>query len=71
MKKTVIYRYLGTNGIIESPIHLEDTYYVRLLRLQADEQKVLTKDGETFVRAALVPEEELDLWYEVDLLGQD
>lgn len=71
MKQTVIYRYLGTNGIIESPIHLEDTYYVRLLRLQADEHKALTKDGETLVRAALVPEEELDLWYEVDLLGQD
>ena len=71
MKQTVIYRYLGTNGIIESPIHLEDTYYVRLLRLQADEHMALTKDGETLVRAALVPEEELDLWYEVDLLGQD
>ena len=65
MKKTVMYRYLGTNGIIESPIHLEDTYYVRLLRIEAGEGKSLTKDGETFVRMALIPEEELELWKEV------
>ena len=29
MTKQVLYRYLGTNGVIESPIHLEDIYYVR------------------------------------------
>ena len=33
MLKQVIYRYLGTNGIIESPVHLEDTYYIRLIQL--------------------------------------
>ena len=37
MKKQVIYKYLGTNGIIESPVHLEDTYYVRLINITADE----------------------------------
>lgn len=65
MKKTVIYRYLGTNGIIESPVHLEDTYYVRLCRLTADDNKKLT-NGEEEWRSVLVPEDEIDLWYEID-----
>lgn len=70
MKKTVIYRYLGTNGIIESPVHLEDIYYVRLLRLEADEHKALTNDGKTYVRSTLIPEADLSLWHEVSITGQ-
>lgn len=44
MTRTIIYRYMGTNGIIESPVHLEDIYYTRFVRLVADDKKVLT-DG--------------------------
>ena len=29
MKKTPLYTYLGTNGTITSPIHLEDIYYIK------------------------------------------
>lgn len=65
MTKTVIYRYLGTNGIIESPVHLEDTYYVRLYRLIAEEGKVIT-NGDKILRSVLIPEEELDQWYEIE-----
>lgn len=65
MKKAVIYRYLGTNGIIESPVHLEDTYYVRLYRLIAEEGKVIT-NGDKVLRSVLIPEEELDQWYEIE-----
>jgi hypothetical protein len=36
MTKTVMYEYLGTNGTICSPVHLEDIYYVRKLKLVAD-----------------------------------
>lgn len=64
MKKRVIYRYLGTNGVIESPIHLEDIYYIRLLRLSADQGKMLT-DGERTVFEVLIPEEELSQWKEI------
>ena len=39
MTKTVLYRYLGTNGVIESPIHLEDIYSTRINILTADEGK--------------------------------
>lgn len=64
MKKVLIYKYLGTNGVIESPVHLEDIYYVRMYRLTADDDKNLT-NGEVQYRQVLVPEEELEQWYEI------
>ena len=65
MIKSVLYEYLGTNGTILSPIHLEDIYYVRKLKLQAENGMRLTKDGKTFVKTVVIPEEELDEWQEV------
>ena len=64
MKTEVMYRYLGTNGIIDSPGHLEDIYYTRRLHLIADEGKKLTRDGTTLVSSAFIAEEELLLWRE-------
>ena len=60
MTKTVLYTYLGTNGTILSPIHLEDIYYVRKLQLLADNNKRLTKNGKDFVQSVVIPEDELD-----------
>ena len=51
MTKTVYYTYLGTNGVIESPVHLEDIFYIRKLNLIADAGKRLTKDGKNFYTA--------------------
>ncbi len=65
MTSQIIYRYLGTNGIIESPVHLEDTYYIRLVGLAADEGKILT-NGKIRKPYVLVPEEEASLWKEID-----
>lgn len=65
MTKEVLYEYLGTNGTILSPIHLEDIYYVRKLRLTADKGKVLTKDKKTFLGVVIIPEDELKDWFEV------
>ena len=65
MIKNVLYEYLCTNGTILSPIHLEDIYYIRKLNLQADNGKKLTKDGKSFVKNVIIPEEELDEWKEV------
>lgn len=67
MKKVVYYKYVGTNGTITSPVHLEDIYYIRLLRLIADEGKKLTRDGKFFHSAITIPEEELEEWSEVDV----
>lgn len=65
MTKEVLYEYLGTNGTILSPIHLEDIYYVRKLRLTADKGKALTKDKKTFLGVVIIPEDELKDWFEV------
>lgn len=65
MKKEVLYTYLGTNGIICSPVHLEDAYYTRKIRLYAAAGKKLTKDGKTFHKTVTVSEEEVADWYEV------
>jgi hypothetical protein len=66
MKKIVNYVYLGTNGTIMSPVHLEGIYYIRKYRLQADEGKKLTSDGKNFFYETYVNEEDLDQWTEVD-----
>lgn len=65
MTKEVLYLYLGTNGSILSPVHLEDIYYTRRLRLTADNKKVLTKDGVNFCRSVVIAEDDLDLWREI------
>lgn len=65
MTKQVLYKYLGTNGVIISPIHLEDIYYVRYVRLTADAGKLLTKDNQSFISQITVPEEEVNDWVEV------
>lgn len=65
MIKTPIYTYLGTNGTITSPIHLEDIYYVLKYRLEAEPNKFLTKDNINFVKRVLVQPEEVEDWKEV------
>ena len=65
MKQTVMYRYLGVNGVIDSPVLLEGIYSVKSVSLVADEGMVLTKDGKTFVKSVRVPESEVALWREV------
>lgn len=66
MKKTVYYVYLGTNGTIMSPVHLEDIYYTRRLQIHADDGKLLTSDGKNFQAEVFINEEDLDKWVEVD-----
>ena len=64
MKKLVIYRYLGTNGVVETPVHIEDTFYTRLLQLTADEDKVLVKDGIERDNVT-IPEDDFENWKEI------
>lgn len=63
MLKEVYYTYLGTNGTITSKVHLEDIYYIRKIKLIADDGKYLT-NGEKKVKTILVPEEEVEQWRE-------
>lgn len=66
MTKQIIYRYLGTNGVLDTPIHIEDVYYVRMVKLRADRNKILT-NGERTVTSVTVPEDEVNNWTEISL----
>lgn len=67
-----MYMYLGTNGTICSPVHLEDIYYIRRVRLTASPNKRLTKDGINLEYRITTTEDDVDNWYEVDMLeGQE
>ena len=70
MTKQVLYKYLGTNGVIESPVHLEDIYYVRINVLTADYDKILT-DGINYKKVVRCSDDEIDLWHEIKYSGQD
>lgn len=65
MKKTKLHFYLGTNGTLLTPINIVGAQGVIKYRLEADSDKVLTKDGIDFCKATVVPEDELELWSEV------
>lgn len=66
MNRTLLYRYMGTNGVLTTPIYLEDIYYVRLVRLVADEGKILT-NGTRQMQVITIPENEESQWSEVSL----
>lgn len=66
MTKEVWYKYLGTNGVIESPVHLEDIYYVRINILTADEGKILS-DGKQQKKYVRCSDDEVNQWVEVSL----
>lgn len=70
MTKQVLYKYLGTNGVIESPVHLEDIYYVRINVLTADKGKILS-DGLKQQKIVRCSDDEVASWVEVSLKGQD
>lgn len=65
MTKINLYTYLGTNGVLTTPIHLEGIYYVKKVRLIADDGKVLTKNNKDFKQTVVVEESDVMNWYEV------
>lgn len=65
MTRQIFYNYLGDNGSLLTPIHIPGAYYIQKIRLVADEDKALTKDGKNFVSSIFVTPEEESLWQEV------
>lgn len=59
-----LYRYIRENGGITVSPNKPDTEYTEMVRLVADEGKVLTQDGESFTTC--IDTENSDGWYEVD-----
>ena len=60
-----LYTYLGTNGVLTTPIHLEGIYNVKKVELTAEAGKKLTRDGVNFVYRITVPADQVELWREV------
>lgn len=67
MQKQVYYQYIGTNGTITSPVHLEDTYYIRKIMLTAEPGFSLTKNYKNYFSEMMVPEDEVDQWHEIKM----
>lgn len=65
MVKTKMYRYLGRNGTITSPILLEKVEPIAMLVLKASEGKILT-DGNVKVKEKMIFADELENWSEID-----
>lgn len=65
MKQTKYYRYLGTNGYIETPVELPGVYHTTFYQLDADKDKMLS-DGAKIVKSVTVSENEIDNWTEID-----
>ena len=64
MTKMEIYRYVGSNGVIDSPIKLPMEYTLRY-RLIADEGKELV-NGDTVATVIDVDVDDVDKWVEQD-----
>lgn len=65
MTKYELYRYLGVNGVIESPIYIEGVYCIKLCKLVASSGHLLT-NGLERVQTITVPIAEADKWTEVE-----
>lgn len=68
MTKSEVFTYLGDNGTITTGIYLPNVPCVKKYQLIADKNKILT-NGKKRVQTIIIPERELDNWYEVD--GQE
>lgn len=65
MKVTKFYTYLGTNGTITSPVHLENIYSVVKYKIFSEKGYKLTKDNINYYEVVDVEEKDLPNWYEV------
>lgn len=65
MKTTKLYRYIGYNGTITSPILLEGINHLVLYELRADGGKILTNGVRTAYKV-IVEEESVSKWKEIE-----
>jgi hypothetical protein len=70
MIKNKIYRYLGRNGMITTPVLLEGVTPIIMYRLIADNNKILT-NGTIKTTQVDVFEDELNDWHEINSDGQN
>ena len=68
MTQEVLYKYLGTNGVIESPVFLEGIYSTHINVLTADAGKILT-DGTNLKYQVRCSDNEVQNWREINAKG--
>ena len=64
MIKKKMYRYSGRNGILTTPILLDDIKHYVVYELKAESGKILTNGVDT-AYGIIVEEEEIGEWFEV------
>lgn len=64
MTKQKVYRYLGRNGMITTPVLLEGVNPIIMYRLNADANMRLT-NGVITVLSVDIFEDDVDNWYEI------
>lgn len=65
MRQKKLYRYVGRNGIITSPVLLDDIKHIALMELQPEDGYVLVNGKTVKYNSAVVPVDEVDEWKEV------
>ena len=64
MTKIPVYRYIGYNGAVTTPILLDGVSYLKMAELIADNGCYLT-DGETKTRRIIVLADNVNQWTEI------
>ena len=64
MTKIPVYRYIGYNGVVTTPILLDGVNHLKMVDLIADNGCYLT-DGETRVRRVTVLADSVEQWTEI------
>lgn len=65
MTHNVFYRYLGINGVVETPVYIEGANGLKVNVLTADIGKVLT-NGKEQKHQVFVADMDVDKWKEID-----
>ena len=66
MTKNKVYRYLGRNGIITTPILIEGAAPITMYRLIADKNMILS-NGKINTHTIDVFDDEVNNWFEIPL----
>ena len=64
MIKNKVYRYLGRNGMVTTPVLLEGTTPIIMYRLIADKDMILS-NGQIHVYMIDVFDDEIENWFEI------
>lgn len=65
MTHNVVYRYLGINGVVQTPVYIEGANGLKVNVLTADAGKVLT-NGKEQKHQVFVADIDVDKWKEID-----